>query len=148
MLRRGGSRRRHRIDEHADEPGSLGNVPDREGDPAVRGQNARELGGRLLGAADVQQREVRDHGIERPIRKRQRLGVAAAELELGMEPACEREHPLGDVDPDDRRTPFGGRGGHVARSRGHVQHAGAGTDPAASSSGPTSRDVMGTKNSS
>ena len=80
------------------------------------------------GPADMQHQEVGDHGIEGAVRERQCLRIAATELELRMESTCEREHPLGDVDADDRRTSSGCPGSHVTRSRGHVEDAVAAAD--------------------
>ena len=128
VRRRTGTRRRHRLEKHAEDPGSPGYVPDRQREPAARDQNPRELVDHLLRPADMQHQEVGDHGIEGAVRKRQCLRIAATELELRMESTCEREHPLGDVDADDRRTSSGCPGSHVTRSRSHVEDAVAAAD--------------------
>ena len=107
----------------------LGPVPDRERDVAAGRKHAGELAQRSLGAAEMEQEEVRDDGIEGRVLERERLGIAAAEHEVGMQPAGERDHRLGDVHADDRGAPGGGVDGHVARPRRDVEHPRAGADP-------------------
>ena len=109
------------LDQHAEESRSLRNVPDRQREPAAGGEYAGELRRRLFWAAQMQQDEVSDERIEGPLGERQRLGVAGAKLDLRMKPTSERDHRVGDVDPDDRRSPFGCLGGHIARPGGDVQ---------------------------
>jgi hypothetical protein len=77
----------------------------------------------------MEQKEVRDDGIERRVLERERLGVPAAEDELGMQPARERDHRLGDVDADDRGATGGGVHCHIAGPGRDVEHPRAGVDP-------------------
>ena len=83
---------------------------------------------RLLGAAKMEQEEVRDHRVERGILEQQLFGVALAELELRMTATSECEHPLCAVNPDDGRATLGGPGGGEARTGGDVEHAVAAAD--------------------
>jgi hypothetical protein len=121
--RRRGSRRRHRLDEHTEEARGPGDVPDGQGHPAAGTEHPGELGGCALGTPEVQHHEVGHDRVKAGVVERERLGVAAAELEPRMEPASELEHALGDVHADHGGTAVGGPRSHVPGARGDVQHA-------------------------
>ena len=129
VLGRAGPRSRHRVEEHAKETRVLGQVPDRQRDAPAGGKYAGHLRGRPLRAAEVQHDEVPHHRVERPVGKRERLGVAHAKLDLRMEPAGEGDHRLGDVHTHHVGAPLGRSGRDVARAAGYVENAGAVTDP-------------------
>jgi hypothetical protein len=122
LLRRLGSRLGHGIEKHTEKAGPLGDVPNCERKPSTRGEDAEELCGCRLGPSEVKHREIPDHRIERAIGKRERLGVADAEVELRMKPTGNRHHRLGDVHAYDRCTSLGSAGGRISRTRGNVQH--------------------------
>ena len=128
IRRRRGSRRGHRVHQHADEPRLCGKVPDRQGDPAAGRQHARELGRRALRASEMEQQEVRDQRVEARGLERERFGAAGAEFELWTEPARQREHALGNIDTDDGRAALGSHAGDVAGTTGDIEHAGVATD--------------------
>jgi hypothetical protein len=68
----------------------------------------------------VQQHEVCDDRVERPVGKRERLRIPELESKLRMEPTGERDHSLCDVDADHKRAAIGGRFGNVAGARRDV----------------------------
>jgi hypothetical protein len=67
--------------------------------------------------------EVRDHRLERRVRRRQALGVRLAEVEPGMACPGKRDHRVGNVEADDLGAPRRRGSSDVSGARGHVEHA-------------------------
>ena len=148
VRRRTGTRRRHRLEEHAENPGPPGYVPDRQREPAARDQNPRELAttcsGRPTAASGSWRPRHRRTRPETAVPPRRRDGTRApdgVDARARASPRrCRRRRPTHLVRL--RRQPRD----PVPRPR-----RGRASPPptsVASSSGPTSRVVIGTKNSS
>ena len=111
------------VQQDAHEARPAGKVPDAEGEPAAGHQDARELARGTLGVAEVMEREVADDGVERAVGERERLRVAVPEFDVRIPIARERDHRVGDIDADRRRSAGGRLCGRVAGTAGDVEHA-------------------------
>ena len=92
-----------RLDRLADQPHDqhpIGPLPRREGEVATRDQNPGGLREAAVGLGQVVDDEIADHGVEAAVLEREVLGVANGELELGVIAPGERNHAVGDVDPE------------------------------------------------
>jgi hypothetical protein len=69
----------------------------------------------------MEQREVTDHGVERIVGQREFLSVGDPEIKARMKSGGKRDHFVGNVDRNDRRSSFGGPGGDIAGSRRYVE---------------------------
>jgi hypothetical protein len=63
-----------------------------------------------------------DHCIETVVVERQGLGITSLERGARHVPPGEREEFVGEIEPDNRRTPFLHRGGKNTRSGTDVEH--------------------------
>ena len=130
-----GARLLDRLEEDAVQPRPRGHVPDRQRRPAARPEHTGELGCGTFGTPHVQEPEPADGGVERCVRERQGLRVAAHERALRVPLGGELDHRVGDVDSDDpgaaARSGAGDDPGPVATSSTSVPA----WTPAASSSG-------------
>jgi hypothetical protein len=103
--------------------------PRREGEAAARREDAMGLGERRLGLCEMKDAEVHGDGVERRVRKGQRLGVALDEPRAGTAQARTLEHRGSHVEPHGIGAARGGRLRDVAGAAGDVEHPGSSADP-------------------
>ena len=96
---------------------------------ARRGRATRAISAiAALGVGQVVDEERAERDVERAVIERQRFGVGAHEVDVGVAAARFGEHALGEVDAGDARAARGRRGGQRSRAAADVEHAHPGTD--------------------
>jgi hypothetical protein len=81
-----------------------------------------------LGLADVQDDNVADRGVERPVSKRKLGSRAVDESSIGMATRGDFNHRRRDVDPGRVRAPCDRNRGGVSRTRSDIENAHARSD--------------------
>src|SRR5215471_15203808 len=95
--------------------------PSRQGEASGRRpQYTRDFGQYPLWPLHVEHAEGAGDGIEACVSKRDRLGIADAEIYAWMAPACFGDHVWGEIHSDDFSTTSSCRGGKRAGATSNV----------------------------